>query len=288
MLQLNQLWKSGQLNSRGVGRVLKMTQCPKVLPQPPLMKTLTVFTTMMENGKRLIVNQIDRIAFWTTTLVCLKFPLGGCYTAFDAWSKAHQAVHVAGGSFWSRSRQFSWTYPPCQARDQTAIHAVEIPLFSPSKEGRVCHRQWRWWPPSLGMRKALCSLTTSRRAKLSLGNTMPTCWGCMLRKAIESKRPGKLTKGDLFHQENAPAHKSVVDQADVRNCGFCDHLTFSVPQHEKRAFGWEAVSDRWWGHIPSWGLFRGWGWELLYHGNPSAATPMEDLCGPQGRLWYKK
>ena len=41
-----------------------------------------------------------------------------------------------------------------------------------------------------------------------------------LRKAIKSKRPGKLTKGVLFHQDNAPAHKSVVAMAAVRDCVF--------------------------------------------------------------------
>ena len=31
-----------------------------------------------------------------------------------------------------------------------------------------------------------------------------------LRKANKSKRPRKLTKGALFHRDNAPAHKCVV------------------------------------------------------------------------------
>ena len=34
-----------------------------------------------------------------------------------------------------------------------------------------------------------------------------------------SKRPKKLTKGDLFHQDNTPAYKSVVAMAAVRDCG---------------------------------------------------------------------
>ncbi|XP_076029120.1 histone-lysine N-methyltransferase SETMAR-like [Oratosquilla oratoria] len=41
-----------------------------------------------------------------------------------------------------------------------------------------------------------------------------------LRKAIKSKRAGKLTKGVLFHQDNAPAHMSVVAVALVHDCGF--------------------------------------------------------------------
>ena len=64
------------------------------------------------------------------------------------------------------------------------------------------------------------------------------------------------------------------------------HHLFSVPQHEKHLAGkqhWtddkviSAVED----------FFLGSGWELLYHRNPSAATPMEEVCGPQGRLCWK-
>ena len=40
-----------------------------------------------------------------------------------------------------------------------------------------------------------------------------------LRKAIV-KWPGKLTKGVLYHQNNVPAHKSVVPMAAVHDCGF--------------------------------------------------------------------
>ena len=68
--------------------------------------------------------------------------------------------------------------------------------------------------------------------------------------------PRKLTKGVLFRQDNAPAHKSVVAMAAVCDCGFwtgwsppyspdlapCIYFPY-VPQHEK-TLGWEAVSDR--------------------------------------------
>ena len=105
-------------------------------------------------------------------------------------------------------------------------------------------------------------------------------------------------KGVLFHQDNAPARKTVVAMTAVHDCGFelVDHSIFSrfgtiwlfsVPQYQK-SLGWEAVSDRWWSHICSWELFRESGWELLYgHWNPSAATPMEEVCGPQGETNLK-
>ena len=83
--------------------------------------------------------------------------------------------------------------------------------------------------------------------------------------------------------------------ATVRDCGFelVDHPPYSPDLAPSifcspswKTLGWEAVTDRWRGHICSWGLFRGSGWELLYHGNPSAATPMEEVCGSQGRLCW--
>ena len=104
----------------------------------------------------------------------------------------------------------------------------------------------------------------------------------------------------VFHQDNAPVHKSVVEMAAVHDFGFelVDHPPFSADlapsdyvlfPNLNKTLGWEVVSDRWWGHtcICSWGLFRGSGWQIIYHGNASAATPMKEVCGPQGRLCWK-
>ena len=41
-----------------------------------------------------------------------------------------------------------------------------------------------------------------------------------LREKIKIKRRGKLTKGVLFHQDNAPVHKSVIAMAAICGCGF--------------------------------------------------------------------
>ena len=41
----------------------------------------------------------------------------------------------------------------------------------------------------------------------------------LLRETFR-RRPGKLTKGLLFYQDNTPAHKYVVAMAAVRDCGF--------------------------------------------------------------------
>lgn len=41
-----------------------------------------------------------------------------------------------------------------------------------------------------------------------------------LRAAIIEKRRGKLTRGVLFHQDNAPVHKSTIAMATIREQGF--------------------------------------------------------------------
>ena len=38
-----------------------------------------------------------------------------------------------------------------------------------------------------------------------------------LREEIKSKRPGKLKKGILFDQDNAPPHKAAVTMATIRD-----------------------------------------------------------------------
>ena len=106
-----------------------------------------------------------------------------------------------------------------------------------------------------------------------------------------------MTKGVLFHQDNAPVHKPVVAMAAVRDCGFklVDHPPCSRDLAPSDYFlfpnminTWLGSSvDRWRSHICSWWLSRGSGWELLYHGNPSVATQIEEVCGLQGRLCWK-
>ena len=41
-----------------------------------------------------------------------------------------------------------------------------------------------------------------------------------LWEKIKIKRPGKLTKGVLFHLDNTPVHKSVIAMAAIHDCGF--------------------------------------------------------------------
>ena len=81
------------------------------------------------------------------------------------------------------------------------------------------------------MQKALCSSTTFRKIKLckTINGEYYAELLRELRQAIKLKRPGKLTKGVLLHQDNTPAHKSLVAMSAVHDCGFelIDHLPYS-------------------------------------------------------------
>ena len=41
-----------------------------------------------------------------------------------------------------------------------------------------------------------------------------------LREKMKQIQSGKLTRGVLFHQDNAPAHTSTVVMAAIQKCGF--------------------------------------------------------------------
>ena len=117
--------------------------------------------------------------------------------------------------------------------------------------------------------------------------------------AIETfrERPGKLTKGVLFHLDNTPATPAVVAVAGAYITVALNwlitlhilliwyHLTiFCSPTW--KTLGWEAVSDRWC-HICSLGLFSGVRMRAFDAGIQALhATPMEEVCEQQGRLWH--
>ena len=123
-------------------------------------------------------------------------------------------------------------------------------------------------------------------------------WKVVVSTRDISKWPGKLMKGvRTVFPGQCSCTRVCGCNGCCADCGFelVDHPSifswfgtiwlFSVTQHEK-TLGWEAVSD-WWGHICSWGLFRGSRLEFLYHVNPRAATSMEEVCWLQGRLFLK-
>ena len=105
-------------------------------------------------------------------------------------------------------------------------------------------------------------------------------------------------KGVLFHQDNAHAHKSMVAMAAVCDCGFAlvnhppyspdlvpsDYLLF--PNMKKHLAGKQyRTDDEVISAVEE--FFLGSGGKLHYHANPSTATPMEEVCGMQGRICWK-
>ena len=54
----------------------------------------------------------------------------------------------------------------------------------------------------------------------TINGTYYTSLLTQLQEKINIKRCAKLTKGVLFHQDNAPVHKSVIAMAAIHDCGF--------------------------------------------------------------------
>ena len=73
---------------------------------------------------------------------------------------------------------------------------------------------------------------------------------------IFCERPGKVMKGALFHQDNAPTHKSVVAMAAVCDCGFeqVDHPPYYsldfAPSDNFLCPNIKTKSLSWWNRTP--------------------------------------
>ena len=142
-------------------------------------------------------------AWWVPRFWCL-------IKSTPVWSCRWRTWH-----FLKQIQPVSWVFPhprwvlgpPLRVRDQTTIHAVETLLFPPlQRRPKWCH----WQGPKVmasifsGMQRELCSLITFRKAKLSVGNTMPTCWGSCERQSSPNslenwRRESCFTRTMLLH-----------------------------------------------------------------------------------------
>ena len=110
------------------------------------------------------------------------------------------------------------------------------------------------------------------------------------------EQPGKLTKGVLFHQDNAPAHKSVVAMAAGHDCGFelIEHPPYSpdlAPSdcflfpNMKKTLGWEPgkqyrTDDE--VVLRTFSRIKMRAPTVLHHGNPRATTQCVDRRAGRG------
>ena len=90
----------------------------------------------------------------------------------------------------------------------TAVHAVKVLDFSSYKEsqGSVISRE----SDGLDLLRCNAMLFGNFQKDKTINLEYNANLLRLLRKAIKSKQPGKLTKGVLFHQYTAPAHKPEV------------------------------------------------------------------------------
>ena len=108
--------------------------------------------------------------------------------------------------------------PSLYTRGQTTIETMEAPRLTPAKEGKDWSISWEGY----GLGILGCRWYSADRLSPKGQTINGTYYASLtqLWEKIKNKRRGKLTKGVLFHQDNAPVHKSVIAIAAIHNCGF--------------------------------------------------------------------
>ena len=164
------------------------------------------------------------------------------------------------GTFWSRSSQFSWTFPhprwvlgpPLRARDQTTIHAVETSLFPPPKKAKVVPSAGKVMASVLWDAKGTQFIEYLQKAKLSMGNTntMATCWAAAKGNQVKTgvRKESCFTRTMLLHTSLWLQLLMCVTVA--LNWLITHHILliwhhqtiFCSPTCKKTPLGWEAVS----------------------------------------------
>ena len=113
-------------------------------------------------------------------------------------------------------------------RRPKAIHAVEALNFSCSKEGQGGSSAGKVMAFVYWDAKDIVFIDYHQKGK-TMNREYYVKLLRELQQVIKSKQSGKLTKGVLLHQDNAPAHKSLVAMSAVHDCGFelIDHPLYS-------------------------------------------------------------
>ena len=170
--------------------------------------------------------------------------------------------------------------------------------FEPETKQQSMQRNYPSSPrSSSGMQMALCSLTTFRRDNYQEGILCGLA--AVAAKGNQVKLLGKLTTGVLFHQDNAPAHKSAVEMVAVHDYGFelVDHLPYSpdlapseyflFPNMKKPTWLGSSIGPMMRSCLQLRTFLRIRMKASIYHRNPSTSTSIEEVCGWQARLWLK-
>ena len=167
----------------------------------------------------------------------------------------------------------------------------------------MCHQLERWWPPSSGMQRVLVHCLPSERPNYQWGILCQladaAAKGNQVKTAWKTDEGGPVSPG----QCSCHAHKCVVTMAVVWLwlwTGWSPSIfswfgpvwLFSVPQHvnkQKNLAGKQyRTDDEFISAIEEFFEDQDESFcTTVYHGNPSAVTPMEEVCGPQGRLCWK-
>ena len=177
--------------------------------------------------------------------------------------------------------------PPLRIRDQKTIDAVEAPWLTPPEKAKIVTSAGKVITSVFWNAKGIVFIKYIQKGRTINGKYYANLLSC-------EKQSRQLAKEVLFHQDNAPAHKSVVAMAVVRDCGFTrvDHPPYLpdlapsdyFSKHEK-APSWEALQIRRGGKSCCEGVF--WDQNEGFYTTAIQRAPAlpEKVCGSKGRLW---
>ena len=128
--------------------------------------------------------------------------------------------------------------PSLYPRGQTIIGTMEAPRLTPDKEGKDRSISLEGYSLGfLGCRWYSADRLSPKRT--TINGSYYASRLTQSREKIKIKRRGKPTKGVLFHQDNAPIHKSVIAMAAIHDCGFKlieNHLIHLIWFHQTFIF----------------------------------------------------
>ena len=109
--------------------------------------------------------------------------------------------------------------PSLYPRGQTTIETAQAPGLPPPKKAKTVLSAGKVMASVFWDADGILLIDYLQKGQ-SINGTYYASLLTQLREKIKIKRRRKLIKGVLFHQDNAPIHKSVIAMAAIHDCGF--------------------------------------------------------------------
>ena len=200
-----------------------------------------------------------------------------CHKGPWTWFETESAQHVKGQFYhfyegfqvFVRDFNYGWDLgPSLPTRDTATIESVDTPRLSAfqGSQGKVM--------ASIVWAAGGVLLVDYLDKDHTITGAYYADFLRQLRMKTKQIRRGELTRGVLFHQDNAPAHTSTVAMAAIQKCGFqlVEHPPCSpdlAPSENEKGGRWSSFCHIWWWYECCGPLSEGPKWRLLHRRDKS-------------------